>query len=113
MEEPLPLGHLPYVCTGVPGAAQKGRGGSKSRVDICQRGSVMEIMVFTDVRGAIWATDAQGSILAECFFKAVDETDEDIRQFGYRRLIDTYPAATIAAGADISVQEIEELFLEC
>ena len=73
----------------------------------------MDIMVFMDVWGAIWAADAQGRMLAECFFKAVDETDEDIRQLGYQRLISTYPAATIAAGEGMSVQEIGELFLEC
>jgi hypothetical protein len=73
----------------------------------------MKIIVFMDAQGLIVAQTAQGDLLEECFFKAADETDEEIRALGYRRLVQTYPAAQIEAGAGIESHEIRELFLEC
>ena len=72
----------------------------------------MKIIVSMDERGWIVAKNVQGDILEECFFKTDDETDEEIRTWGYQRLVHAYPAAQIAAGEGIDPQEIEELFVE-
>ncbi len=72
----------------------------------------MKIIVSMDARGWIVAKNAQGEILEECFFKTDDETDEELRAWGYRRLVYAYPDAQVEVGEGIEPQEIEELFLE-
>jgi hypothetical protein len=69
----------------------------------------MKIIVSMDERGWIVAKNAQGDILEEYFFKTDDETDEEIRAWGYQRLVHAYPTAQIVAGEGIDPQEIEEL----
>ena len=81
-------------------------------MDTCKRRYAMKIIVSMDERGWIVAKNAQGDVLEECFFKTDDETDEEIRAWGYQRLVHAYPAAQIAAGEGIDPQEIKELFLE-
>jgi hypothetical protein len=73
----------------------------------------MKIIVSMDIRGEIVAKTAAGDILGECFFKAEDETHEEITALGYRGLVQTYPAMQIEAGEGIDPAEIGELFLEC
>lgn len=72
----------------------------------------MKIIVSTDARGGVVATNEQGDMLAECFFKTDEETGEEIQAWGYRFLIHTYPTAQIEAGEGIDPQEIGELFIE-
>ena len=72
----------------------------------------MKIIVSMDERGWIVARNVQGDMLEDCFFKTDDETDEEIRAWGYQRLVHAYPTAQIAAGDGIDPKEIEELFLE-
>jgi hypothetical protein len=72
----------------------------------------MTIIVSMDQRGGIVATNAQGDMLGECFFKTDDETEEEINAFGYQRLVHAYPTTQIEAGEGIDPQELEELFLE-
>ena len=45
----------------------------------------MKIIVSMDERGWIVARNVQGDILEECFFKTDDETDEEIRAWGYQQ----------------------------
>ena len=78
-------------------------------MDTCKRRYAMKIVVSMDERGWIVAKNAQGDILEECFFKTDDETDEEIRAWGYQRLVHAYPTAQIVAGEGIDPQEIEEL----
>ena len=58
----------------------------------------MSITVCMDAAGAIWLANGQGDLLAECFFKAEDETEDELRLMGYHRLLTVYPAAHLAAG---------------
>ena len=53
-----------------------------------------------------------GDILAECFFKTEDETEDELRHMGYHRLLTVYPTAHVAAGVVLDRAELEELFLE-
>jgi hypothetical protein len=63
-------------------------------------------------RGGGWIENPQGDLLAECFFKAEDETAEELRQMGYQALSACYPTAQIAAGRGIAVEDMADLFLE-
>ena len=47
----------------------------------------MQVMVSTDAAGMVWITTAQGNRLTEGFFKAPDETPEELEHMGYPQLI--------------------------
>jgi len=72
----------------------------------------MTITVYMDEAGAVWITSGQGDILAECFFKTEDETEDELRLMGYERLLTVYPTAHLAAGTGLDPAELGELFLE-
>jgi hypothetical protein len=72
----------------------------------------MHIIVSMQADGLIIATNMQGHILAECFFKAEDETAEELRQMGYARLLYTYAAATVEAGPGLEPTDLEDVFIE-
>ena len=72
----------------------------------------MHIIVAMQADGRIVATTTQGQMLAECFFKAEDETADELRQMGYACLVHTYAAATIEAGAGLEPTDLEDLFVE-
>lgn len=72
----------------------------------------MRVAVSMDAEGCVWVTTPEGYILAECFFKAVDETAEGLRQMGYQSLPERYPAVSITAGRDVTVADLADLFLE-
>jgi hypothetical protein len=59
----------------------------------------MTVTVCMNEAGAVWIENVQGDILAECFFKTVEETEDELRHMGYQRLLTIYPTAHIAAGA--------------
>jgi hypothetical protein len=50
-----------------------------------------------------------GKILAECFFKAEDETPDELRQMGYRSLTEQYRRAHIIVGAGLEAADLAEL----
>ena len=72
----------------------------------------MQVTVSMNAAGLILVTTPLGEILAECFFKAVDETVEGLRHMGYESLMHRYPTAHIVAGRGIEVADMEDLFLE-
>ena len=72
----------------------------------------MHIIVSMEADGLIVATTTQGQILAECFFKAEDETVDELRQMGYTRLLHTYAAATVEAGPGLEHTDLEDVFLD-
>jgi len=72
----------------------------------------MIVTVCMDAAGAIWIANGQGDLLAECFFKAEDETEGELQLMGYRRLLTVYPAAHLAAGTALEPAELDELFVE-
>ena len=43
----------------------------------------------------VWVATPTGKILAKCFFKAEDETADELRQMGYRSLTEKYRRAHI------------------
>ena len=72
----------------------------------------MQIIVWMDERGEIWAHHEQGDRREVCVFKTEEEPEEELRAWGYPLLVDAYPAAQIDAGDGIAPQELAELFLE-
>ena len=65
----------------------------------------MKIIVWMDERGEIWAHHEQGDRREACFFKTEEETEEELRAWGYPLLVDAYPAMQIEAGHGIAPQE--------
>ena len=45
---------------------------------------MQQVIVSRNDKEEVWATTPTGEILAECFFKAEDETPDELRQMGYR-----------------------------
>ena len=72
----------------------------------------MRVMVCMDEAGAVWIANGQGDILAECFFKTEDETEDELRHMGYHRLLTVYPTVHLAAGTELDPAELGEAFLE-
>ena len=72
----------------------------------------MTVTVCMDETGAVWIANVQGDILAECFFKTEDETEDELRHMGYHRLLTVYPTAHLAAGTALDPAELGEVFLE-
>ena len=72
----------------------------------------MTITVYRDEAGSVWIANGQGDILAECFFKTADETEDELRHMGYHRLLTVYPTAHLAAGTGLEPAELGEVFLE-
>jgi hypothetical protein len=72
----------------------------------------MAMTVFMDEAGVVWVVSAEGDFRRECFFKAEDETEEELRDMGYQHLFTAYPAVHIAVGTGIELADLGELFLE-
>jgi hypothetical protein len=77
-----------------------------------RRRQTMKIIVSMDAGGEIWAHHEQGDRREVCFFKTEEETEEELRAWGYPLLVDAYPAAQLEAAHGIEPQELAELFLE-
>ena len=80
--------------------------------DMRIRRQIIKIIVSMDACGEIWAHHEQGDRREVCFFKTEEETEEELRAWGYPLLMDAYPAAQLEAGHGIEPQELAELFLE-
>ena len=48
----------------------------------------------------------------ECFFKATDETPEELEAMGYPQLLHLYPAEEILVGQGMTPEEVEDIFVE-
>jgi hypothetical protein len=63
-------------------------------------------------REEVWVATLTGDLLAECFFKAPDETPEELEHMGYPQLLHLYPPEEIRVGQGITPEEMEEIFVE-
>ena len=52
-----------------------------------------QVVVARNDKEEVWVQTPRGKILAECFFKAEDETPDELRQMGYRSLTEQYESA--------------------
>jgi hypothetical protein len=77
------------------------------REDIMQ-----QVIVSRNDEEEVWVQTPTGDILAECFFKAPDETPEELEHMGYSQLLHRYPAEEILVGQGIAPDEVEDIFVE-
>jgi len=73
---------------------------------------MMHVTVLMEPDGDMVLTNAQGDLLAACFFRAEDETHRELQLLGYQRLIHAYPLAHITAGNGIEPEDLGDVFLE-
>ena len=72
----------------------------------------MDVTVCMNAAGRVWVEDSQGHVLAECFFKMDEETEDELQHMGYQRLLTVYPSAHVAVDTDIVSDDMGTLFLE-
>ena len=72
----------------------------------------MLVTITMNEAGGGWIENPHGDLLAACFFKAEDETADELRQMGYQALSACYPAGQIAVGRGMAVEDMADLFLE-
>ena len=73
---------------------------------------MQQVIVSRNDKEEVWVKTLTGRILAECFFKAEDETPEELEHMGYPQLLHLYPAEEILVGQGIAPEEVEEIFVE-
>ena len=74
--------------------------------------AMQQIIVSRNDTEEVWVEPPTGNVLAECFFKAPDETPEEVEHMGYPQLLHLYPAEEILVGQGIVPEEVEEIFVE-
>src|SRR5205823_1795812 len=62
----------------------------------------MQVMVSTDEAGMVWIATVQGHRVTAGFFKAPDETPDELEHMGYPQLVHLYPAEEILVGQGIA-----------
>ena len=73
---------------------------------------MQQIIVSRNDQKDVWVATPTGHRLAECFFKAPDETPEELEHMGYPQLIHLYPPEEILVGPGIAPEEVEGLLVE-
>ena len=73
---------------------------------------MQQVIVSRNDKEEVWVATPTGTILAECFFKAPDETPDEVEHMRYPQLIRLYPAAEILVGRGIALDEVEDIFVE-
>jgi hypothetical protein len=71
-----------------------------------------QVIVSRNDKEEVWVATPTGNLLAECFFKAPDETPEELEHMGYPQLLHLYPPEEILVGPGIASEEVEEIFVE-
>jgi hypothetical protein len=74
--------------------------------------AMQQIIVSRNGKEEVWVETPTGNVLAECFFKAPDETPEELEHMGYPQLLHLYPPEAILVGPGITPEEVEEIFVE-
>jgi hypothetical protein len=70
------------------------------------------VIVSRNDKEEVWVETPTGNILAECFFRAPDETPDELEHMGYPQLLHLYPAEEILVGQGITSDEVEDIFVE-
>jgi hypothetical protein len=71
-----------------------------------------QVIVSRNDNEEVWVATPTGTLLTECFFKAPDETLEELEHMGYAQLLHLYPPEEIVVGPGIAPEEVEEIFVE-
>ena len=73
---------------------------------------MQQVIVSRNDKEEVWGATPTGNVLAECFFKAPDETLEELEHMGYPQLLHLYPAEEILVGQGIAPDEVKDIFVE-
>ena len=73
---------------------------------------MQQVIISRNDKEEVWVETATGNVLAECFFRAPDETPEELEHMGYPQLLHLYAPEEIRVGPGIAPEEVEELFVE-
>jgi hypothetical protein len=71
-----------------------------------------QVIVSKNNKEEVWVETPTGNLLVECFFKAPDETPEELEHMGYPQLLHLYAPEEILVGSGIAPDEVEEIFVE-
>ncbi len=74
--------------------------------------AMQQVIVSSNDKEDVWIETPTGHWLAECFFKASDETPQELEEMGYIQLLHLYPAADIRIGQGMTPEEVEDIFVE-
>ena len=74
--------------------------------------AMQQVIVSRNDKEEVWVETPTGNVLVECFFKAPDETPEELEHMGYAQLLHLYAPEEILVGPGIAPEEVEELFVE-
>jgi hypothetical protein len=74
--------------------------------------AMQQVIVSRNDKEEVWVATPTGDLVAECFFKAPDETPEELEHMGYPQLLHVYPPEEILVGLGIAPEEVEEIFVE-
>jgi len=77
-----------------------------------RKDAMQQVIVFRNDKEEVWVKTPTGHLLRECFFKAPDETPEELEHMGYPQLLHLYPPEAILVGPGITPDEVEEIFVE-
>ena len=77
-----------------------------------RKDAMKQVIVSRNDKEEVWVATPTGHLLAECFFKAPDETPEELEHMGYPQLLHLYPPEEILVGQGIAPEEVEEIFVE-
>ena len=74
--------------------------------------AMQQVIVSRNDHEEVWVATPAGTLLAEGFFKAPDETPEELEHMGYPQLLHLYPPEAIRVGPGIAPEDVEEIFVE-
>ena len=74
--------------------------------------TMQQVIVSRNEKEEVWLETPAGILLAEGFFKAPDETPEELEHMGYPQLLHLYPPEKIQVGPGIAPEEVEDIFVE-
>jgi hypothetical protein len=77
-----------------------------------RKDAMQQVIVSRNDKEEVWVATPTGNLLAECFFKAPDETPEELEHMGYPQLLHLYPLEEILVGPGIASEDVEEIFVE-
>ena len=77
-----------------------------------RKDAMQQVIISRNDKEEVWVKTPTGHRLTECFFKAPDETPEELEHMGYPQLLHLYPAEEILVGQGIAPEEVEEIFVE-
>jgi hypothetical protein len=90
----------------------RGRGVIRVVQQAKRSNAMQQVIVSRNDKEEVWVETPTGTRLAECFFKAPDETPHELEDMGYPQLLHLYPAAAIRVGQGMTLEEVEDIFVE-